>query len=67
MKQMVFKVVKALLYPLIWCHRVIREAPLMDVDNALVGYSDWMRYCAPQDKTSHGHAHQKSSVNAVRR
>ena len=51
MKNRLFKIVKIVLYPLIWCYQVIQDAPIIDCDNCLISYSDYRSYAEPQKKT----------------
>ena len=43
MKKMFLRMVKIVFFPLIWCHQVIQDAPVIDCSNGFIGYSDWTR------------------------
>ena len=67
MKQRMMKVMKVLFFPLIWCHRVIMDAPIVDVDNTFVGASEWRAYSAVPKKTFHVQVSQRAAVHAIHR
>ena len=52
MKNRLFKIAKIVLFPLIWCYQVIQDAPIIDCDNALIGYSEYHSY-SESSKKSH--------------
>ena len=49
MKTCLFRILKIALYPLIYCHRIIMEAPVIGFDNELIGSGEFEHF-VPVDK-----------------
>ena len=53
--KLLYQILRTVLYPLIWCHQVIMEAPIVCCDSALISYSDYNRCGGDCGGSSHSH------------
>lgn len=54
MKKILVRVLSILFYPLIRCHQIIMDAPIICCDNALIGYGTYHQFSAPEHSGASG-------------
>ena len=49
MKNLLFRTIRFVLSPIIYCHRIIMEAPVVCCDDELMCFGDYNRFCMPEE------------------